>query len=243
MRRSILRIACVGLALGLLSTLVVAWVVPVAFDAMRRRTPLSADRFWVDDTRGGHYQLAVDRFAAYAVFSHIIFSGAAKDLPYYKQNPPPEWVYTLLHSMKGDPPADEQPWWSVETFVCGWPLRAFGGARYEPWVPQGQPAPTFTIVDGKLVPVAPPRPRVMVVGLYRFGGAGGDRFTVPLRPMWRGLVANVLAFSAGWVGLMLVVRGGRRWNRARRGRCPDCGYDLAGVGQTCPECGRKRPRG
>jgi len=65
---------------------------------------------------------------------------------------------------------------------------------------------------------------------------------LPLRPIWLGLLVNTAFYTASWfiplggVGLM------RRWRRRRRGQCPRCAYDLAGLtpGQPCPECGQAR---
>lgn len=238
MKRGLVRIVCLGMVFGVMSTLAIAWGVPAAFGAWRG-VPNTPDRFWIDDTRGGHYQVLEERFTAQAMFNHVIFASAASEQRYYKQNTPPAWVYTLMHSMKGDPPADAQAWWSVETCACGWPWRAFRGARYEPW-PALTPGPsTFTIVDGKLVQVATQSPRKMVVGLWRFGGAGNDRFTVPLRPMWRGLALNVVVFSGGWIAVLMFEYAGRRWNRVRRGRCRECGYEIGELA-VCPECGRPK---
>ena len=61
---------------------------------------------------------------------------------------------------------------------------------------------------------------------------------LPLRPIWRGLVANVLFWA---VTLWAVVIGPieiRKHLRKRRGRCPQCAYDLkANLRASCPECG------
>ena len=64
--------------------------------------------------------------------------------------------------------------------------------------------------------------------------------SLPVLPMWPGLLANTAFYGGAWG----VVIGGpillRRWLRARRGGCPQCGYSREGlkVDAPCPECGR-----
>ncbi|MFI4882112.1 MAG: hypothetical protein ACIAQU_05960 [Phycisphaerales bacterium JB064] len=59
----------------------------------------------------------------------------------------------------------------------------------------------------------------------------------PLRPIWSGLLANTLFYTAITLGLLVGVRAPRIWHRRARGRCVACGYELGdGVG-VCPECG------
>jgi hypothetical protein len=100
------------------------------------------------------------------------------------------------------------------------------------------------------------------VGIYAIGGVGlsqhavggiplGDEPhpywhsfripTLPYRPIWRGLIADILFFSAiAWIVMMSFTQG-RRYLRRNRGRCIKCGYDLRGVASArCPECGRER---
>jgi hypothetical protein len=51
---------------------------------------------------------------------------------------------------------------------------------------------------------------------------------------------NTLFYAAILVPPLLTFFPIRRRLRARRGRCPKCGYDLAGVADPaapCPECG------
>ncbi len=66
---------------------------------------------------------------------------------------------------------------------------------------------------------------------------------LPLAP-GPGLVANSLVFGLGVFVLLLLPWGLLGWSRAlhrrRRGLCPTCGYDLAGV-DRCPECGEAAP--
>jgi hypothetical protein len=64
---------------------------------------------------------------------------------------------------------------------------------------------------------------------------------VPTRPIWTGVIVNMLF----WSGItLLLCRGGdwaRRFLRVRYGRCIVCGYDKQGLpGQLCPECGDSR---
>ena len=66
---------------------------------------------------------------------------------------------------------------------------------------------------------------------------------LPLRPIFPGFLLNTL-FYAVVVGAILALPLTfiplRRRLRARRGRCPKCNYDLAGLEGPCPECGAPR---
>lgn len=66
------------------------------------------------------------------------------------------------------------------------------------------------------------------------------RAALPLRPVWPGFAVNTLLIAAC---LALLVHGARPIRpliRRYRGKCPACGYELAGLadGAPCPECGR-----
>jgi hypothetical protein len=68
---------------------------------------------------------------------------------------------------------------------------------------------------------------------------------LPIAPIWPGLFNNVALFAGlpfVLIELPLIardfVRGFRAKQERRRGRCPECQYDLRGdVGAGCPECG------
>jgi len=70
---------------------------------------------------------------------------------------------------------------------------------------------------------------------------------LPLYPIWPGFVFDTLFYAAIWGGVFFGFTSAKRFIRAKRGRCPRCGYDLRGQrmkdhGQAahatgCPECG------
>jgi len=119
----------------------------------------------------------------------------------------------------------------------GWPLRALA---VELWVRDVPPERT----GGGAGYEEFLRGAVVIPGgrLRRSGMMGEDDLWLPLLPLWRGLIANVLFYAS----LVLVLRRGfvllRGRRRRRRGRCwwrGGCGYDLTGLhAATCPECGR-----
>lgn len=78
----------------------------------------------------------------------------------------------------------------------------------------------------------------------RFAASCGGIPTTPLP----GFAVNTLFYAASVGAIFAVPLSAspiRRRLRARRGRCPKCGYDLAGLAgadpdATCPECGAAR---
>ncbi|MCI0365066.1 MAG: hypothetical protein L0219_14405 [Phycisphaerales bacterium] len=65
--------------------------------------------------------------------------------------------------------------------------------------------------------------------------------TVPIRPIWRGLVVDAVVYGLAWFVLLFGFGNVRRLLRSRVGHCPKCGYDLRGdLKRGCPECGWER---
>lgn len=60
---------------------------------------------------------------------------------------------------------------------------------------------------------------------------------LPLRPVWHGLLANVVLFSLLISAAFATAGRGVRARRRHRNLCERCGYDVHGLA-TCPECGR-----
>jgi hypothetical protein len=106
---------------------------------------------------------------------------------------------------------------------AGWPMSALRARS----VHRGADR-TITGVDtpARLAGIAPPR---MLLG------DGSAARTLPVSPIWPGLLVNTAIYaSLIWLtvfGLGVV----RRMHRTQRGRCAECGYELAGQ-ETCPRC-------
>jgi len=58
--------------------------------------------------------------------------------------------------------------------------------------------------------------------------AFGPAKALPLRPIWPGFAFNTLFYAAIWFGVFFGFTSAKRIIRAKRGRCPRCGYDLRG---------------
>lgn len=67
--------------------------------------------------------------------------------------------------------------------------------------------------------------------------------SLPVRPIWCGLAADTLLFSAVWGILLALPRFATFVARVAHGRCSSCGYELLGLPPRpdhrvrCPECG------
>lgn len=74
---------------------------------------------------------------------------------------------------------------------------------------------------------------------YGIEAGAGTGSVLPLRPILPGFLINFTVACAmvatAWLGAA-GIEGALRRRVRRRGRCIECGYDLAGL-DTCPECG------
>lgn len=127
--------------------------------------------------------------------------------------------------------------WTFEVYSAGWPWRCLcwrsvtETMTVQTIIVRAKSNTTeVAVLDASASGLAPPRlPWIMP-----------DR-RLPTTPLCPGLIGGSLLYSLA-VYLPVKAPGSvRRWLRARRGRCPGCGYDLAGsTGAACPECGRER---
>lgn len=96
--------------------------------------------------------------------------------------------------------------------------------------------------------------RVTTMGPVNWsGGTGSDEwlymptykgvfYIIPYRPMWIGLLGNVVVYTLLLLGPLIAWRLWRRSRRVSEGHCERCGYDLVGIDGPCPECGASRDR-
>jgi hypothetical protein len=119
---------------------------------------------------------------------------------------------------------------SRSLIVCGWPLPALAcAAAYAP-----RNALQLTIIWGWPLP---PRLASYLPGAD-FSGSGTT--LLPTHPLYRGLILDTLLYGAAWFPFLATPGAFRRTLRRRRGHCPACGYDRLGEFATpCPECGHQ----
>lgn len=237
MRRT--RLILEALALGLLTTLILAWLLPLSLLRFQwLHVVKSPDTFWTDGLRGGHYEVQHHPLLDWVYFRRIIFTGGAESQPYFNRNPPPAWASVIsLDQREGF----EEVW----TGATGWPWRAFRVEEWHRWprpTPPTQPLLTLDPATGQLVPAKPPAPLPLSeqrggIDLYTSAYA---RVILPYFPVWPGLGADLLLWSLAWCVGLAGARFARRAVRRRRGRCVFCAYDRRGLDPAagCPECGR-----
>ena len=125
----------------------------------------------------------------------------------------------------------EHPY-SVSTFASGWPRRALRSVewtahRYQ----KGQPrslSSRYYVEQSKWAITFPKQ------GWF-------DGVMLPYRPIWDGLVLDLVFWSVICGSGIVLSQRARRRVRYWRGCCSACGYDRAGlaVDTKCPECGEE----
>lgn len=130
----------------------------------------------------------------------------------------------LPSTVAGPPPEDEaMRWGRIDTVLAGFPFRCFRSEERRAarsWSPAG------IEID----------PEADFRNAIEFGAIGEDFLVLPLRPIWPGLVADVLFWSAVTWAAFFVPRSWRTRRRRRRGLCVACGEPLQGS-STCLRCG------
>ena len=124
-----------------------------------------------------------------------------------------------------------------EVHLYGWPMACLSG---EEAFSRNDALRLKAFRDGRF----PDQPPVVVDPVFNlesfYGALRIDNVLIPLFPLWPGLFANTAIYAGAWAVLIGVPILLRRWLRARRGGCPQCGYSREGlkVDAPCPECGR-----
>lgn len=126
---------------------------------------------------------------------------------------------------------------AMSTTRAGWPLRAFECENPSDVALQFK-------ASAMRVRAGPKAPRIQggwQLADFQGGAFQGTWRAVPHRPIWSGLIANIVIHAAIWFGLIFGVAMLRRKQRIAAGRCGNCGYDLRSSGiahERCPECGK-----
>jgi DNA-binding transcriptional LysR family regulator len=214
------RLIALCLALGALSTLLVAWTSATFADFPNnhqsiRFEPLSDREMWL---------LSLKRTFGGRRYTSAVMIRA---LQYEAEPPgsdPPAWAALP------DPPvldSHDNPHYEIAE-GRGWPWPAF---MYR-----------FSNTEGTSKQRAGPVTGGFVLRPHSTS-AWYDPWVLPWRPIAGGLMFDVLVHAALWWAVLCVPGPIRRRYRRRRGRCEGCGYDLSATSAArCPECGEAIPR-
>ncbi len=215
------------LALGLLTTIAVAW--GCSYFATLERThdlgrfsSTERPRWWMLEWQG---------FGRVAVNSRSdgIFRPKPDDV-----------IVRFAWSRMNDPaPAashNDRSFVDRLEFAAGWPFRSFMWWQDREWT--NVPIPS----GPEKTPIVTPRPPRWAFALEPITNRGPvsivEERVIPLYPILPGLLLDVLFYGAAWWFLGSSIRLLLRRSRRRRRRCPQCGYDISGTAHArCPECG------
>ncbi len=247
---------CVLLALGVLTSVAIAWG-RASMDVSRLTSSWLADeperhesRVWgeVLDQRG---RASVRRVIC---FEPLAGSASARGVAFSLVHIP-EW--SLAHeyaSLVDTDYAQEHAFgWPYHCLTTSWVVKHETGALPDEGLRGGLHIEPFRMTP--TLPTSPPAQPAYSVppsfsGGFTFSGirsmsptsglAFRDRHALPLSPRFGALALNTLFFACAWalaIELALAPKRLRRWLWRRRGRCLWCRYELAGA-PLCSECGR-----
>lgn len=221
-RRRITRLATLSFVLGFITTWAVAWGVAYARPKMgydgsssffeSRSSPSVECRYYAAvprSTAGHDHDLWIALGLWYSKY-HADERWGLEDI---------NWVNKLCERVgTGEVPVTVYS--QYDEFAVGWP-------RLSAWAWRVGPNKTQ--------------------GAIEYGKHGFDAGRLPFRalpylPIYRGIIINTVFYALLWLPVLFLsthtIRALRRRACTRRGRCPNCNYDLAGlVSPHCPECG------
>jgi hypothetical protein len=143
----------------------------------------------------------------------------------------PRWahsdVFPWLHNHAPWPSESNgaRSWDQREVDARGWPLPALYCVRALPAQGREQLRGGVVVSNRKRVSTGGP----FIVWPHPL--------TLPLYPVWGGLLADSALYATMSLGLWRLGIWLRKAKRAPPGHCPQCGYNLAGIRGPCPECG------
>ncbi len=138
----------------------------------------------------------------------------------------------IVHSVVRNKPSNFDGYWARE-FQQGWPFRALVRYDASKYTPNGTRTGSSGWIELKLPTLhagltVPPQwlPALLTP----------DR-PLPIKPLWPGFVANTIVWGSIPCTFMVAAGHLQRRRRARRGLCVQCAYPIADL-KICPECGK-----
>jgi hypothetical protein len=240
------------LVAGAVTTVFVAWGLPLMFAARGSGAWGEPTRYWfstpssgVKDERPGaigidipatvgampvievHRGILSDWYVARRSGDGTSWpSGTLEDLAFEHSLEPVPRVPAAYVAVT-PPPGDETRYARIDTGVAGWPFRAFRGESL--FIASDKP-------DGY-------EPMPELRGNWNLGLVHGRLLLVPFEPLWAGILGNVVFWSSvTWMAIAFPVAIRNR-RREKYGKCVKCGYamDVHAVKrpEVCPECGTR----
>ncbi|MGH7130639.1 MAG: hypothetical protein ACREJO_01650 [Phycisphaerales bacterium] len=223
-----LRAPITCLALGLLTSVAIAWIAastPATLDGDAERLQARG----LDSRRRTIVELSLARRTTlFGTRTSCKLTGAATPVKITVFDQPlPGWARQAaepwLTGRRITPP-DE---YCDARMICatGFPFRC---AQYTYTLPQSVPSAWLQTTRG------------VAAGAFEIARSTGTPTRLPFIPIWPGLLLNTLCFATTWWLIHAIAAQARRSRRHRRNLCLNCGYPRAGLtpAAPCPECGK-----
>jgi hypothetical protein len=204
-----------ALVLGIVTTLLLSWPIPLALLRWGWNEHMHGTMHPWTSPSGVFCGVQVSRLPLSDWFIVRPIRPESSRIPVGEPARVPDWV--------AFPAAKDPNLFNIDTAATGWPFRTLASESWLYWQPP---------------PAAPAYRESLRWNLVLLSTVRG-RIILPLRPIVPGLVADIAVFAAAWWLLAAAVSFVRAAGRRSRGRCVACGYDLVSAPRDlpCPECG------
>lgn len=163
-----------------------------------------------------------------------------------------QWVHSGILDTEEPVSIDDGRWFGRRFLMAH--VGYHTGAHFDFIDPADDPRPAFAVAPGErwyvLEYTSAGWPWLAAEG-RNVRGSGPPEFllevtvfwkdrSIPLRPIWPGLLANTLFYATITLALLAGLRLIRTHRRRKRGRCVACNYKLGEGISVCPECGLEK---
>lgn len=235
----------VSLALGVATSVIVAWAIALAdiqtytyvhsisVNIAPDGQPTSTSGYgYADEYRPAFTRVELAADNPDRTFDRLVAERVRAELLAKAEGPPPEWTSELYPPRHPEWP----PWLTLPP----------AGERYTAWSARAAGWPMLCLCSRTTVTADGASRtrgaiRVRAASTYKSNTRDPGAGTLPLIPVLPGLAVNTALYGTTWWLLLFAPGELRRAVRRRRGHCPACGYDLGGdLAGGCPECGLGR---